>query len=76
LADVPRFFFDLEIDESQPDATGLEFESLWIAQREAARLLGQVLKDDPETMLRPGGLRVVVRDEYGSVTRLTASIVT
>jgi hypothetical protein len=73
---VPRFFFESEDDGFSEDVDGLELDSLWTAQVEATRLLGQMLKDDPELMLRPGGLSVVVRDEYGLTTKFVASIVT
>lgn len=73
---MPRYFFDTYDGERfLPDETGLEFEGLEAAKREAQRTLPEMAKE----ALPDGSYRsfvVSVRDETGTVVvRMSLSLV-
>lgn len=61
---MPRYFFDLSGDETDPDPLGTELADDGAAAREASTLAGAWLSDRP-ARLDAGSLHVAVRDGAG-----------
>jgi hypothetical protein len=63
---MPVFHFHVEDGVSEPDEDGADLPDVASARREAARLAGQLLCDEPELVWRSEGeWRLVVTDEGG-----------
>lgn len=72
---MPRFYFDIrEGTHFIPDETGLEFDSLDAAEREAASAAAEIGRDQlPKS--NPRELMVELRNEYGQrVLTVTVSM--
>lgn len=64
---VPRYFFDLEGHDQFKDDEGTDLADDNAARVEAAVFAGSYLKDHPELLWNGHEIRVVVRDEAGSI---------
>jgi hypothetical protein len=42
---VPRFFFNVYDDVAIPDLEGTEFSDIYLAQAEAVRMSGEIMRD-------------------------------
>lgn len=62
---MPRYHFNVEDGQSIPDPEGTELPDLNAARREAVRLAGRLLDDDPEQFWSHGLWSVVVTDDAG-----------
>jgi hypothetical protein len=62
---MPRYFFHTEDGQCFPDEIGTELANLAAAQREAVKILGQLIKDDPDLFLQTEAFRVIIQDETG-----------
>lgn len=62
---MPRYHFNVEDGRSTPDPEGTELPDLESARREAVRLAGRLLDDDPAQFWSHGLWRVVVTDDAG-----------
>ena len=59
---MPRYFFDLNDDNYQRDHIGSDLPDLPSAEQDATRLLGEIIRYEPQR-LTDRGLRVTVREE-------------
>jgi hypothetical protein len=64
---MPRFYFHTEDGGVQPDEDGVDVISMADARRQAVRMLGELLQEQPERFLEDGGLKLTVTDERGLV---------
>jgi len=64
---MPRFFFDIEDVELQPDREGVELEGLNAARIEAVRRSGQLLSDAPDRFWSVGEWKCTCRDDKGLI---------
>ena len=64
---MPRFYFHTENGGSHPDEEGVVLSGLDEARHEAARALGEMVRDQPDTFWIQGGLRLTVTDDRGLV---------
>ncbi|HVI30841.1 DUF6894 family protein [Phenylobacterium sp.] len=62
---MPRYHFNVEDGQSIPDPEGTVLPDLESARREAVRLAGRLLDDDPAHFWSSGAWRVVVTDDAG-----------
>jgi len=62
---VPRYHFNVEDGQSIPDPEGTVLPDLESARREAVRMAGRLLDDDPAHFWSTGEWRVVVTDDAG-----------
>jgi len=64
---MARYYFHSEDGRNYPDEEGTELPSLEAARIEAVRVLGDILKEDPDEVLSNGALRVTVTDDAGLI---------
>lgn len=64
---MSRYFFHLVDGGLDPDREGTELPSLQDAKREAVRLAGGMMRDDPALFLDRGEWSVEVNDEAGTL---------
>ena len=64
---MARYFFHSEDGHRIPDEEGTELPTLAAARIEAVRVLGDLLKEDPEHLLATGGMRLTVTDDVGLI---------
>jgi hypothetical protein len=62
---VPRFYFHTEDGRPLRDREGVELPDLAAARREAARALGEMLKERADEFWSDGLLRMAVSDADG-----------
>lgn len=62
---MPRYYFNTVDGQSYPDEEGTELPDLRAARTEAARVVGELLKEQPDDLWRTGRLRLDVTDESG-----------
>jgi len=62
---VPRFYFHTDDGQALRDEDGAELPSVGDARREAARVLGEMLKEQPDAFWADGGLTLTVTDARG-----------
>jgi hypothetical protein len=68
---VPRYFFNVFDGRSPCDDVGTELPGPDQARREAIRLAGQIISEDPQRIVLGAGWYLEVRDERGALlTRL------
>ncbi len=60
---MSRFYFHTEDGVAHRDDEGVELRTLADARREAVRVLGEMLKEQPDTFWTDGGLKLTVADE-------------
>ncbi len=60
---MPRYYFHTEDGQCYPDDEGTELSDLNAARDEAARILGQMLRDDPNTLWQTRELRLIAETE-------------
>lgn len=61
-----RYFFDFSGANGWNDGEGVDLADLDVARLEAARACGDWLRDHAETLLAPGSLTVIIRNEAGA----------
>jgi hypothetical protein len=64
---MPRFHFHTEDGCVYPDEEGIELATVTEARRQAARMLGEMLKEQPDKFWEDGGLKLTVTDHRGLV---------
>jgi hypothetical protein len=64
---MAQFFFHTENGRSVRDDDGIELESFPAARVEAVRVLGDILRENPEEVLATGQLRLTVTDKAGLI---------
>jgi len=64
---MPRFHFNVRDGSDLPDRDGTELPDLRSARREAVKLAGQLLLDQPETFWEGSDWHVAVTDETGLI---------
>ena len=62
---MPRYYFHTEDGRPLQDREGVDLESLAAARREAARALGEILKERSDEFWTDGVLRMRVTDADG-----------
>ena len=62
---MPRFFFHVIDGVSLPDADGVELPDIWVAQDQAVRLAGEILRETGARIWDSAAWRVAVADERG-----------
>lgn len=68
---MPRYFFNFDHDTGQDD-DGVELSRPLDACQEAACLVGHMMKDDPEQLVRSGRwMLTVIDEEHRAVLELT-----
>jgi hypothetical protein len=70
---MPRFFFHTADGSRIRDTQGIELADETVARREAVRVAGALLNDDPDLIWDGRDFRVEVTDESG---RLVLTVVT
>ncbi|WP_334161221.1 DUF6894 family protein [Phenylobacterium sp.] len=60
---MPRYHFNVEDGRSIPDPEGTELPGLESARREAVRMAGRLMEDDPAHFWSTGAWSVVVTDD-------------
>lgn len=60
---MSRFYFHTEDGIARRDEEGVELATLAEARREAVRVLGGMLRDQPDDIWTDGGLKLTVADE-------------
>jgi len=60
---MSRFYFHAENGGAHRDEEGLELHTLAEARRQAARVLGELLKERPDAIWADGGLKLTVTDD-------------
>jgi hypothetical protein len=70
---LPRFFFHTADGSRQRDTHGIELASEAVARREAVRVAGSLLNDEPDLLWDGREFRVEVTDQSG---RLVLTVVT
>lgn len=70
---MPRFFFHTHDGEEITDREGLELPSAAEARQEAARLLGELLRDRPDAFWERGVITVTVEAERRTLFSLRAA---
>ena len=63
---MPRYFFNIDDGYSEPDDTGTEFPDIYIAQSEAIRMSGEVIRELSARLWGGPDWRLEVTDEYGT----------
>jgi hypothetical protein len=64
---MPRFFFDIEDVDLQPDGEGVELEGLNAARIAAVKLSGELLSEAPDRFWSVGEWKCTCRDETGLI---------
>jgi len=64
---MPRFHFHAEDGGGYPDEEGVELAGLSDARRQAVRMLGELLREQPDRFWEAGGLVLTVTDDRGLV---------
>jgi len=64
---MARYFFHSEDGRPRADYEGTELPSLAAARVEAVRVMGDILKEEPEQVLETGSLRLTVTDQTGLI---------
>ena len=64
---VPRYFFNIQKDDHEPDRVGADLPDLAAAQVEAARMMGEDMRDYPALFLNDEEWQIAVSDERGLV---------
>jgi hypothetical protein len=64
---MAQFFFHTEDGRSVSDDEGTELETLAAARVEAVRVLGDILRENPDEVLATGQLRLTVTDAAGLI---------
>jgi len=64
---MARYFFNTVDGRRYPDEEGAELRDLAAVRAKATRLMGELLKEQPEDLWRTGRLQVEVADEAGAV---------
>jgi hypothetical protein len=64
---MPNYHFITQDGERLLDPVGTVLSDVDVARREAARLLGHLLIEDPAELVRTQSLQVIVTDDAGSV---------
>lgn len=62
---MPRYFFHSANGKRQFDAEGLELSGVRAAEIEAVRFLGDLLSEQPDTLLSSDALTITVSDTNG-----------
>jgi hypothetical protein len=62
---MPRFHFHTEDGGTFPDEEGIVLASVADARIQAARMLGEMLKEQPDRFWKDGGLKLTVTDDRG-----------
>lgn len=62
---MPRFHFHVQDGQYFPDIDGTDLEDVSAARREAVRLAGRLLDDNPGHFWDSGEWRMLVSDEAG-----------
>ena len=63
---MPRYFFNTVDGRRYPDEDGTDLPDLKAVRAEAARVLGELLKEQPQDLLATGRLRLEVTDAAGA----------
>lgn len=64
---MPRFHFHTEDGGAYADEDGIELASMNVARIQAARMLGEMLKEQADKFWEDGGLKLTVTDDLGLV---------
>jgi hypothetical protein len=64
---MAKYFFHSEDGQHIPDEEGTDLPTLAAARIEAVRVMGDLLKEDPEHLLITGEMRLTVTDEAGLI---------
>jgi hypothetical protein len=64
---MPRYFFHIEDGTSRLDEEGVELPSPHAARVEAARVLAELVKDDPEDFWANRSMKLIVTDRPGLI---------
>ena len=64
---MARYFFHSEDGRPRTDDEGTELPSLAAARVEAVRVMGDILKEEPDQVLATGSLRLTVTDKTGLI---------
>jgi hypothetical protein len=62
---MPRYFFNTVDGRRFPDEEGADLPDLVAVRAEATRVVGELLKEQPEDLWAHGRLRLEVTDESG-----------
>lgn len=74
---MPRFHFNVYDGKSAIDTEGTELPDWQVAQIEAVRLAGEILKDDAQRVVLGEDWRIEVTDQTGLVLfQLTFQVIT
>ena len=65
VAAVPRFFFHTKDGKTVPDETGVELADVQEARLQAARLIGELMREDAAEFWRSEALSLSVTDDAG-----------
>jgi hypothetical protein len=64
---MSRYFFHTEDGRHIPDIEGTDLPTLAAARVEAVRVLGELLKENPDEVLSTGALRLTVTNDAGLI---------
>jgi hypothetical protein len=64
---MAKYFFHTDDGRSILDDEGMELATALAAKLEAARLFGELVRDQPEEFWAAGALKVIVTDESGLI---------
>jgi len=64
---MPRFHFHAEDGGAYPDEDGVELAGMSDARFQAVRMLGELLREQPDKFWEDGGLVLTVTDDRGLV---------
>lgn len=62
---MPRYFFNIYDGEPEPDLEGSEFADIYLAQAEAVRMSGEVMRDLGARFWGGGNWRLEITDAEG-----------
>jgi hypothetical protein len=62
---MPRYFFNTVDGRRYPDEDGTELADMEAVRREAALVIGELLKEQPSELWDTGRLKLEVVDEHG-----------
>lgn len=62
---MPRYFFNIYDGEPEPDLEGTECSDIYVAQAEAVRMSGEIMRDLGARFWNGGNWRLEVTDEGG-----------
>lgn len=62
---MPRYFFHSQDGATQLDKEGSVLPDLATAKAEAVKILGELLRHDPDLVLEGDGFRIIIQDDKG-----------